>query len=341
MASIFLDSNALFSDPLFKSSFGSLLLEYAKEGKIKLFISSIVIDEISNNYEKIISKHLQTIKLEVEKVNKLLQVETSIKLPTLHNLRKEISSFYKSLISDGVLIEVPYSNEILPELVKRSIHRIKPFTERKQEFRDAIIWLSYSEAIRNSQMNNCFFISNNKEDFWDLDKKGLHPELKREAPNMKLYSNFQELCTLEKVFLKISTEKRFSNWFHSLQLDNNKIEKYLKGAICEKVHERIKRSIARMSPSAYFSIDNGIYFDFSFEWDSLKVLTFTAYQLTDFASIACEVQSKAKAVVHTKGLKHRGYFYIKTALSIILTENSVDLDEIYSTEISDLVKESI
>ncbi|MBC8054724.1 MAG: DUF4935 domain-containing protein [Sphingobacteriaceae bacterium] len=339
MVSIFLDSNALFSDPLFKSSFGALLLEYAREGKVKLFISSIVIDEISNNYEKIIGKHFQAIRTELEKVNKLLQVATSIELPNPKTLREEISSFYTSLITDEVLTEVLYSNEILPELVKMSINRIKPFTERKQEFRDAIIWLSYKDTIKKLEIGNFFFISNNKDDFWDSDKKDLHPELKNDLPNIKLYSNFQELCTLEKVILKISTEKKFSTWFNNLQLDNKQIEKYLKGEICETVHQRIKRSIDKMSPSTYFTIDNGIYFEFSFEWDSLKVLNYTAYQLTDFASIACEVESKAKAVVYTHGLKHRGYFYIKSNISITLTQHTVVLDDVYSTDVSDLTKD--
>ncbi len=64
---------------------------------------------------------------------------TSVLLPSDEEIMKLFDSYFEKLQSEGLIHTVHYSNDILPELIRRSIYRIKPFTESKQEFRDAII----------------------------------------------------------------------------------------------------------------------------------------------------------------------------------------------------------
>lgn len=60
-------------------------------------------------------------------------------------LLSNLEIFYLELQEDGLLNILSCPNDILSELVDRSVNRIKPFKERKSEFRDAVTWLTYTK----------------------------------------------------------------------------------------------------------------------------------------------------------------------------------------------------
>jgi hypothetical protein len=47
-------------------------------------------------------------------------------LPSIESIMNSFDSYFKNLEEEGTINIVPYCNEFLPELIHRSIHRIKP-----------------------------------------------------------------------------------------------------------------------------------------------------------------------------------------------------------------------
>ncbi|WP_409295369.1 PIN domain-containing protein [Peribacillus sp. SCS-26] len=83
---------------------------------------------------------------------------------------KQFELVYEKLKEERVLLILSCPNDFLGELIDRAVNRIKPFKEGKSEFRDAVTWLTYSNYIGQYNLSDCYFISNNTNDFLD-DKK--------------------------------------------------------------------------------------------------------------------------------------------------------------------------
>ncbi|KHE72951.1 PIN domain-containing protein [Halobacillus sp. BBL2006] len=142
---VYLDSNIIYSDPFFKQSYSHLTLELAQENIVNIYMSRVVYQESYNNYKKQIQEMMSDIKkLQAkEKFTKgSIDEYFEVKQDGISNYLKEFEEFYEELFAQGVITLIEYDNNILPELVSRSLQRVQPFTDKKQEFRDAIIWLS-------------------------------------------------------------------------------------------------------------------------------------------------------------------------------------------------------
>ncbi|MDN3655629.1 PIN domain-containing protein [Ferruginibacter paludis] len=129
---IFLDSNILYSNPFFTETFGRLLLNLSEHKKIKLFISTVSLEETKNNYIKVISEKTDLIQKEWLKISKVSNSKSTLDLPKLEVYKQKFDNFYNEQIEKGSLTVIAYKNNILPELVHRSINRIKPFTEKNK-----------------------------------------------------------------------------------------------------------------------------------------------------------------------------------------------------------------
>lgn len=193
---VFLDSNFCYTDPFMQENiYNRILLELAEAGYITLCMSEVVRREIINNFEKEVTKHFQAIENNRKKLmEKYLRVGDESPFEWKHSVEHYVGLLEDRLTQleeDGHILIIPYSNELLPELVERSIQRIKPFTDSKQEFRDAIIWLSYVDFVkRREHITNCYFITNNSNDF--MKDGRLHPDLEGDSTAFTMYKNVQE-----------------------------------------------------------------------------------------------------------------------------------------------------
>ncbi|WP_243300482.1 PIN domain-containing protein [Bacillus litorisediminis] len=196
MLSIFLDSNVCYTDPFMnKNIHNRLLLELAEKELITICISEVVKKEIINNYEKELVKYFDEIKKGENKIIKLLpQYDSSpiVWRETIDQYIAKLENHFEELEDYGYIEIIPFSNDMLPELVERSIKRIKPFSERKMEFRDAIIWLSYVNYLETRQFitKPAYFITKNTEDF-TLNGE-IHPELKLDSTDFIFYKTPQD-----------------------------------------------------------------------------------------------------------------------------------------------------
>jgi hypothetical protein len=81
----------------------------------------------------------------------------------------------ESLLKNSVewLQIIDYNDVPQDEVVKRALNNIKPFQEEEKGYRDTLIWLSLLDYIkRNEIKEDIIFISSNKNDFYDKNKKG-------------------------------------------------------------------------------------------------------------------------------------------------------------------------
>ena len=176
---VFFDTTDFFSDPYFRSNPRKLLLDLARAKAVTLFLSEVVLLEMENHIRSNIPESFREAEKSVRKVQQLVSDLTFVlpPMPDPEIARQAFRDFIETLEVNETLRIVRIDNEIYPEVLRRSIQGIKPFTLRKQEFRDALIWLSYADYARKYQLKNSAFISNNIEDFYGKDKTGLHPDL--------------------------------------------------------------------------------------------------------------------------------------------------------------------
>jgi len=221
---VFLDSNFCYTDPFMQENlYNRILIELAEAGHIALCMSEVVRKEILNNFEKELRKHYEVIE---NNKNKLMQkyIRRTDGSPfewkiTVEDYLNKLGDRLSELEDNGIIEIIPYSNEILPELVERSIKRIKPFSESKLEFRDAIIWLSYVEFVKSHEIDCCYFITSNTEDFYKNEK--LHPDLEKDSTVFVMYKNAQEFIQKSKEVKDLQKVHKLEKLVEEIDYPNN------------------------------------------------------------------------------------------------------------------------
>jgi hypothetical protein len=82
---------------------------------------------------------------------------------------------------------VGYKPEYLDKLVTRAVKRIKPFSQKGEEFRDAILWLSLLDIAQEYCGGSMVFISNDVRAF---GRQALHPTLVEESHNRNIQISY-------------------------------------------------------------------------------------------------------------------------------------------------------
>ncbi|MFP7470020.1 PIN domain-containing protein [Niallia taxi] len=247
---IFLDTTVTFSDPFLKKGYTHIILKLAKEHKeLKFFMSDVVFKETERHFNKNVSEHLNNIRKEENELGSYKLLFSASEKNSINSrvaeesneLLKEFQVFYKDLIDEGVLQILTSNNELLPELIHRAVNRIKPFQEGKSEFRDAVTWLTYRDFIKQNELSSCYFISNNVNDFFEVDKahkknknnqnnqppEKLHPELIKDGTGLKPFVSFTHLRDRDDKIKQYIEEKQrrvveLQDWIEQNNID----EKY-------------------------------------------------------------------------------------------------------------------
>ncbi|MDW2878154.1 MULTISPECIES: PIN domain-containing protein [Bacillaceae] len=210
MLKVFLDSNIIFSDPFFKGNFSRKFVDAMIELRGNLVISNLVYEESKNNYRREIKKRRKELGKIKHKLNKILITEVENTYKDDEFYVKEFIDYYQDMIDKGFLEIVSYNDfEIFDEIIKRSLIPKKPFDHHKEEFKDTVIWLSYSNYVEKNELSNCFFISNNTSDYYDSDKIRLHPDLLEDTQRIKPYKSIEDFMKHEVEPLLEEQEKQY------------------------------------------------------------------------------------------------------------------------------------
>ena len=187
----FLDTTILYNDPFLANTHNKTLVNMTKNHNFRIYISDVVYQENKNHYLNRLEDINKQINEILYKQKGIATVLPSIIQPINIDLElKKLEDHYNDLGNNNIVTILPVNNSILPELINRSIHRKKPFTDKKQEFRDAIIWLTYAHYAETMDLEDCYFITDNISDFFKNNK--IHPDLeqdsKRFTPVKKVFS---------------------------------------------------------------------------------------------------------------------------------------------------------
>jgi len=225
---IFLDTTLTYKDPFFKNNFNRNLLKLAEYHEFPIYMSKVVFDETRNKFEENVKHKMQELDSSLEGLNIFYPTELNATTlqTTKENFLTKFDEFYNNLITSGVLEVIELDNNLLPILVERSIKRIKPFGFKKQEFRDAITWLAYSTLAEQQTLSNCFFITENVNDFCQ-GKGNIHPDLLNDSKRFQHYVSVKELLENEKVLEPLTRTIELVEWVESEGINEEYVESIL------------------------------------------------------------------------------------------------------------------
>lgn len=221
---IYLDTTMLYNDPFFKKNFNRLLLKFADTYGVPLVMSKVVFDEARKNFLKNVEKRMSNLESALEELKDFYPQELTASTLQIScaDFEQQFDNYYNQLVQLNLIEIVDYDNSILPELVHRSINRIKPFTEKKQEFRDAITWLTYTQKADRENQEYCFFITQNKKDFMD-SANNLHPDLIKDSSKFKLYFTSKEFFENEEIIKPLINTVELKRWLEDNPFDQEAV----------------------------------------------------------------------------------------------------------------------
>ena len=128
---------------------------------------SIVYQELGGTYESKLRERLQRYRSARKSLLKNTLTDTQIPLLEI-DIASEVEKYLKFIkkklrIRDEDI--VPFRACYLDEVVNRSIARRKPCSEKGEEFRDALLWLTILDIARETRGDTLAFISNDSNAF--------------------------------------------------------------------------------------------------------------------------------------------------------------------------------
>jgi hypothetical protein len=188
---IIIDTNILRQDHLLRSSKFQVVLDYLQKTNSHLIIPTVVKDEMIAIFRR------QLIELFDEARNKAAKIyrwcyDDTPRTDFHLDIDKEVTiytSFLNELTHGGGALELPHQDNFLGEVIRRQINRVKPASDRGEEFRDIVIWLSIKDFLKQSQ-REAVFISQNTKQFAAKDSIELHPDLATELLTENLHLRY-------------------------------------------------------------------------------------------------------------------------------------------------------
>lgn len=258
---IFLDTSVLYKDPFFKGNFSSKVLSLAKmkSSNVYFYMSRIVLDELVRNYEKVM-------KGEIDKLEKIVYDSRHYNFNLSSNVYIDGSNsidglkrFYQNLYNEGVLEIIDHEDSMMSEMIYRSVNRIKPFSDNKNELKDALTWLVYSKFVEEYELNSCYLMTDNVSDFCDVEKlkKGtleIHVNLLSDTKRFKVCRSFKEFVqNEEQIISEISLN--FKRWLDFQDFDSIFVSKMIKSSLGDDIKTEIKNKFTYYNLNYLFDLE--------------------------------------------------------------------------------------
>ena len=249
---IFIDTSVIFTDPFWKGNFSSQLLETARSKRINIFLSEVVLKELKYNFEKNLNKESNKLQSINSFLNKNLSSFKQIQFPDKKVCVANFNLFYKKLQRNGVIKVLKYKNEFLPEVLSRSISRKKPFSEKKTELKDALIWFTYVDYVKKNKLENCVLLTANCSDFCDQKKLKeniykLHPELIKDSNQFQVFVSIRDFYKANSDWLE-KPKREFMNWINAENINEQYVFDLLWDQSESDIHQQLQNHIAFIEP---------------------------------------------------------------------------------------------
>lgn len=258
MINIFLDSNILYSDPVMQRGKNKVLFDKINRIRGKIFICDVVYKEVLNNYRK----QLNEINLEIDKIKSKMD-KIKYESDTISNINveikiKEMEKIFQEYRIQGKIIILPTDNEILPDVIERSIKRKKPFSENKQEFRDCIIWLTYAKKVENDKLDNCIFITKNTSDFCD-NNGNLHKDLLKDTKRLRFHADAYQFLKNEAELISEIELNEITEKFKNYTISENE---FIRDEVFAEIGDSIYKYFINLSEDNIADLYGGMDFDY-------------------------------------------------------------------------------
>jgi PIN domain len=242
---IFIDTNILYTDPFFRSNFGQLLLKISAEKLLKIVIPKICVNELYFKIKQKAESIQYEIKTKIAELNRFANFQFETPNFNLQQFEQQIVSFYKEKEQSGTFVFIENRNSHFQECLEKSIKGFQPFfNEKKEEFRDSLIWCAIRDFSKNSTSFKQYFITNNFSDFWNIEKSSIHENLKKECSSIRVVESYKKLFEDEVTLIDVKKKNEFQSWIAKQNITEDKIryflDKYLWFYIVDKLDKLIK-----------------------------------------------------------------------------------------------------
>lgn len=207
---IILDTNVIQSDYYMNSGRFAILFDYVQKTKSKFVLPKIVIDELTANYEREF----------ISRFNQYLRSKGSFialyhkKFPEINITIKDEVKYYIDYVKNKFKVKdkeiYNYKESYLNDVIERAIRRRRPCSDRGEEIRDAILWLSILDIAQEIPDKTVTFISQNKKQF-ALGDDELHPDLKQECSDrditIRYFSSLDNFAKYHASIIDFITEE--------------------------------------------------------------------------------------------------------------------------------------
>lgn len=234
---LILDTNIFISNPTLSSMNWDVLNDYLLKTDSKIIMPQIINKEISAVYKRRLQKEYSRYKSSMKSVNDMILESIKDNGVNIEEQADKIKThiFQKLNIKDSQIIE--HKPDYLDKAIYRAVNHIRPCSDKKEEFRDTIIWLTLIDMAKMSSEKIMAFITNNTKDFYREDK--LHPDLQRDLEEngikillftslsdfIKDHSNKIERYSIEQLVNKVNLEKLNEEIFDEIVRDINTIKR--------------------------------------------------------------------------------------------------------------------
>ena len=284
---IFIDTSIIYSDPFWKRNFSSQLLDVSSQDRVKIFLSEVVLKELRHNFEKSLDKEIFDLRGSNSNLRKLLRRFKPFDLPDKEQCISDFDKFYEDIQTYKNVEILPCKEEFLHRVLDMSINRKKPFTEKKTELKDALIWLTYSNYVKQNNLQECFFLTENSTDFCNIEKLKnkeyeLHPDLLKECDRFNIFLSIKDFYTANSSFLD-GPKNDLQEWIESENIDDDYVFDLIIYHKEEKIRTEVSDCLGRIDPTTIFDdgefVVMGGYLDIGeIEWYKC---TDTGYQILD------------------------------------------------------------
>ncbi len=185
-----MDTNILRADFLLQSPAFKKLIDFTNKTGSSIILPQIVSEELTSLYAAELKAGINRCAKEIDFINVMLmneKIASTLEIDVA-TMSKDYIKRTKRHLGIGCQQEPKYQEHYLNEIVNRAINRIKPISEKGEEFRDALLWLTIVDFLKDHRYCDSVFISNNKKDFANDTGTDLHDDLKEDLTrsNLKL-----------------------------------------------------------------------------------------------------------------------------------------------------------
>ena len=176
---VILDANALRRDFFFRSNAYRVMLWEAREGRLRIVIPEVVIDEVLNLYREAVASQQITIRNALRELE-VLQATEGLDEQQLDVTAAAVAfeAHLRNVIDYAGIQVAPYPSVSHEEVVKRALDRSPPFSpDGKDGYRDTLLWETAKQLVRDEPQEEFVLISADARAFSPKDSPEMHPTL--------------------------------------------------------------------------------------------------------------------------------------------------------------------